>query len=369
MHPFTYTTARTVDEAIEMVGEKGRYLAGGIDLLAEMKDYLLTPSPEILVNVKRVQRPSNVVTGIAPKTSAATGSVPFLNRISFIDSSAAAVDAKVSGASAFPGKAAPAEHFRIDANVTIAEIAASADLKKTFPGLTHAAGEVGSTQIRNVATIAGNLLQHSRCWYYRHTDVTCQKKGGDKCLARDGENRYHALFTGGSCVTVIASNMATMLTALDAAVTVRRGRATATLSMPELYAEAWKEAAAHHSLDSQDFLTGVNIPTTRKRCAYRQQSEKKEFDWALVSCAAAGNVTNGVITDARVVLGCVAPVPYMSVDVNNFLQGKPLNEETATKAADMLLKDAKPLSQNGYKVPLAHTLVRRALLALNETAG
>jgi xanthine dehydrogenase YagS FAD-binding subunit len=94
-------------------------------------------------------------------------------------------------------------------------------------------------------------------------------------------------------------------------------------------------------------------------------SEKSEFDWALVSCAAAGNVTNGTITDARVALGAVAPVPYMVEEANQFLEGKPLTDENASKAADMILKDAKPLAHNGYKVPLAHTLIRRTLLALN----
>ncbi|PTY00871.1 hypothetical protein DB346_14780 [Verrucomicrobia bacterium LW23] len=346
MHSFTYSTARSVDEAIALVGDKGRYLAGGIDLLAELKDYLVTPAPDILVNVKRVGQPGG------PAGGAGDAKMGLLNGIVHV---------------APAGK--EGEAYKLGANVTIAEVAANAALKKAFPGLTHAAGEVGSTQIRNVATLAGNLLQHSRCWYYRHPDVTCQKKGGDKCLARDGENRYHALFTGGSCVTVAASNMAMVLTALDAKATVRRGKETVTLSMPDLYAKAWTDAAAHHSLAPQDFLTSVTVPTLRKRSAYRQQSERKEFDWALVSCAAAGNVNGGVLTDARVVLGCVAPIPYMSLEVNNFLQGKPLNEATATAAADMLLKGARPLSQNGYKVPLAQALVKRALLALNETAG
>ena len=122
---------------------------------------------------------------------------------------------------------------------------------------------------------------------------------------------------------------------------------------------------AHHLRNPTDFLIGVSVPSQRKRSAYRQVSEKSEFDWALVSCAAAGNVTNGAITDARVVLGAVAPVPYMVEAANDYLEGKPLTDVYASHAADLILADAKPLAQNGYKVPLAHALIRRTLLALN----
>jgi xanthine dehydrogenase YagS FAD-binding subunit len=109
----------------------------------------------------------------------------------------------------------------------------------------------------------------------------------------------------------------------------------------------------------------VSVPTTRARSAYRQVSEKREFDWALVSCAAAGNVANGKITDARVALGAVAPVPYVVEEANEYLEGRLLNDETVSKTADIILRNAKPLAHNGYKVPLAHTLIRRTLLALN----
>ena len=129
--------------------------------------------------------------------------------------------------------------------------------------------------------------------------------------------------------------------------------------------EAWKNPSAHNSLKPEDFLVQVNVPRKRTRSAYRQVSEKSEFDWALVSCAAAGNVADGKITDARVVLGAVAPVPYMVEAANAYLEGKPLTDEHASYAADLILKDAKPLAQNGYKVPLAHALIRRTLLALN----
>jgi xanthine dehydrogenase YagS FAD-binding subunit len=316
MNAFQYASAHSPDEAVTLAGKNGLYLGGGIDLLNLMKDYIQTP--DMLVDVKKVSI-------VAP-----------------------------DGAG-----------HHLPATITVAEIAAHPDLKKAFPGLSEAAGEVGSPQIRNVATLAGNLLQHSRCWYYRQPDIVCLKRGGDMCHAQEGENKYHSLFTGCSCVSPVVSNLSVILTALDAQVVVKRGGKQQTMTMAELYHEAWVNPAAHHSLDPQDFLLGVTVPGKRMRSAYRQQSEKREFDWALVSCAAAGNVTGGVITDARVALGAVAPVPYVVDEANQFLEGKALTEENVSQAADIILKDAKPLEHNGYKVPLAKTLIRRTLLALN----
>ena len=185
------------------------------------------------------------------------------------------------------------------------------------------------------------------------------------CHSHDGENKYHSLFTGNPCISPVVSNLAIILTALDATAHVNRGGKDQAMKMAELYHEAWVNPTAHSSLDPQDFLTQVNVPFSRTRSAYRQVSEKAEFDWALVNCAAAGNVTGGIITNARVVLGAVAPVPYMVAEANKFLEGKPLTDETASKAADLILREAKPLEHNGYKIPLAHALIRRTLLALN----
>lgn len=335
MNAFQYVSATTPDEAIGLIGKNGRYLAGGIDLLGEMKDYIVTP--DVLVNVKG--------------TSEANGQ-PSLNSISSTS----------AGTGQPPSNSAV---YQIGALVTVAEIAANEDLKKALPGLVEAAAEVGSPQIRNVASLAGNLLQHSRCWYYRQPDIVCLKRGGDMCHAQNGENKYHSLFTGCSCVSPVVSNLSVILTALGATVNFKHAGKAQTMTMPELYREAWKNPAAHNSFDPADFLLSVSIPAKRTRSAYRQMSEKSEFDWALVSCAAAGNVTDGKITDVRIALGAVAPVPYVVEKANHFLEGKALTDENASKTADLILHDAKPLAHNGYKVPLAHTLIRRTLLALN----
>jgi xanthine dehydrogenase YagS FAD-binding subunit len=227
---------------------------------------------------------------------------------------------------------------------------------------------VASQQIRNVATVGGNLAQHSRCWYYRHRDTVCLKKNGDLCYARNGENRYHSLFTGNTCISPVVSSLATTFAALDAtAIVLREGRET-RMTMAELYHSAWENPLAHNSLNPGDLILRVEIPTARSRSAYLQASDKHTFDWALVSCAAAADVQGGVLKSPRVALGSISNVPHQVEAANQFLDGKALDEATVTQAADLILKDAKPLEHNGYKVPMAHALIRRTLLKLKGAA-
>jgi len=316
--PFQYASATSVANARELLGKDGRYLAGGIDLLGEMKEYIA--EPKILVNIK---------------------SLPGADKIE-------------------PGEAI----WTIGTNVTVAELEQHSELKKVFPGLQQAAADVGSQQIRNVATVGGNLAQHSRCWYYRHRDIQCLKRGGDTCYARHGENKYHSLFTGNTCISPVVSNLAVALGALDATVVVQRGDQALKLSIPEFYAKAWDNPTAHHSLEPGDLVLRVEVPVRQKASAYKQVSEKSEFDWALVSCAAAGKVDGSKLGQVRIFLGAVANVPYQVQAANEFLEGKPLDESTADKAAEMILQNAHAQSENGYKIPIARTLIRRTLMQL-----
>lgn len=331
MNPFQYVTASTPEEAVSLIGKNGRYLGGGIDLLDEIKEYIV--SPDVLVALKIPERPDKV----RPAVQLAYGGP------------------------------VPPNSTWIDFNITMTELTAHADIQNQFPALSEAAGEVGSPQIRNVATLGGNLLQHSRCWYYRQPDIVCLKRGGQTCYAQEGENKYSSLFSGCACISPIVSNTAIALAALDASIHLCGGVKfkTVPFTIADLYSRAWENPSAHNSLKDGFLIDGIVLTKRRTRSAYRQVSEKSEFDWALVSCAAAGNVSGGKITDARVALGAVAPVPYMVEAAHHYLEGKPLTDEHASKAADIILKDAKPLAQNGYKVPLAHTLIRRTLLALN----
>ena len=318
MKAFEYVSAQSAQSAASLAGKDGRYIAGGIDILGELKDRIV--EPKRLVNIK---------------------SLPGSREIK-------------------PGP----QSWTIGANVTVAEIAAHAELRKTFSGLAEAAAEVGSPQIRNVATLGGNLAQHSRCWYYRHPDVRCLKEGGSTCYAREGENKFHSLFTGNPCISPTPSNLAIALSALEAVAHVQRGGKVGKMTMQELYDKAWSNPLAHNSLEPSDLILHVEIPVRQTRSAYLQMAEKHDFDWALVSCSAAARVEGGKVTGARVVLGQVSPIPYRSDDADKFLEGKTLDDAVASEAADLLLKGATPLQHNAYKVPLAHALIRRTLLKL-----
>jgi xanthine dehydrogenase YagS FAD-binding subunit len=319
MKTFAYATAHSTASARELVADHGAYIAGGNDLLGVLKDYLI-PGPDILVNIK---------------------SLPGLNQIERGDQS-----------------------WTIGALVKIAELERDPEIPKVFPGLHDAAMEIASPQIRNVATVGGNLAQNSRCWYFRQRDTVCLKKGGDLCYARDGDNRYHCLFTGNTCISPIVSSLGTTFAALDAAAIVLRDGKETRMSMAELYHRAWENPLAHNSLEPGDLILRVEIPTERPRSAYLQVSDKHTFDWALVSCAAAANVVGGKLNQPRVALGSISPVPHEVSAANDFLNGKMLDEATVSKAADMILADAKPLEHNAYKVPMAHALIRRTLLKL-----
>ncbi len=319
MKAFAYVTAQSAGAAVELVGDGGRFLAGGVDLLGEMKDGIA--APRRLVNVK---------------------AVPELRVIE-----------------------AGAQRWTIGANVTLATLAEQVELRRVFPGLAEAAEHVGSPQMRNIATVGGNLAQHSRCWYYRQRDVACAKKGARRCLARGGENKYHSLWSGSPCLSPCVSNLAIALAALDAKVVVQRGGKQVTWSVAELYERAWNAARAHHSLGAEDLIVRVEVPVREGgRSVYLQMGERSGFDWALVSCAVAGRIDGGVWRGGRIALGCVAPVPWQVAAANAFLEGKAVNEANAAAAAELMLKGAEPRAHNGYKVPLAKALVRRALMGL-----
>jgi xanthine dehydrogenase YagS FAD-binding subunit len=320
MKPFAYVTAQSPDSANELVRGGGSYLAGGVDLLGELKESLLDPS--ILVNIKELPGTRDIIE--------------------------------------------QTDSWTIGANVTLSTLANHAGIRSAFPGLAEATVDVASPQIRNVSTLGGNLAQHSRCWYFRQRDIKCLKNGGATCYAREGENKHHSIFSGNPCISPMVSKPAVALAALDANVTVWRGGKAVSMSIPDLYEHAWFNPLAQHSLRPGDLILSVSVPKSRTRSAYLLVSEKSEFDWALVSCCAAARLENDRVAEASVVLGSVAPVPYERDEVNSYLVGKILNESVATRAADLLLESATPLEHNGYKVPMAKALVRRTLVRLSQ---
>ena len=318
MKPFQYATALSPERAVELAGRDGRFFAGGIDVLGEMKDGL--SAPDVLVNVKELPDTHEITQGN--------------------------------------------DAWTFGTNVRLVELETDPQVRAIFPGLAEAAREVGSPQIRNVATIGGNLAQHSRCWYYRHKDIECLKNGGDTCFARIGKNRHHSLFSGNPCISPVVSNLSVALAALGAEVVVFDGEGERRMTVPELYENAWVNSLAHNSLGPKDLILRVEVPLERDRSAYLQVSEKKRFDWALVSAAAAARVEGRRLHAPRVVLGVVAPVPYQVEEANALLDGQELTEALAEEAAEILLDDARPRTYNGYKVPLAKALAKRALMNL-----
>lgn len=319
MKAFAYVTATSPESAVRFARDRGRFLAGGIDLLGQLKEGLA--DPDLLVNVKNVPGTRDIVPG--PR------------------------------------------HWTIGANVTLTTLAEHAELRQIFPGLAEAAQDVGSPQMRNVATVGGNLAQHSRCWYYRQRDLRCLKKGTTRCLARGGETKYHSLFAQSRCLSPCVSNLAIMLSALDARAIVQRGRKAVTLTLAQLYEQAWTNGRLHHSLGPTDLLLRIELPVTPGlRSTYVQQGEKSDFDWALVSCAAAGRVEGGRLRGVRLALGCVAPVPWVVPAAHRALENQEPTAATAAAAAAVLLRGADPTEHNAYKLPLAEALIKRAILAL-----
>lgn len=322
MNRFEFARPTSVGEARELVAQKpGSVLkAGGIDLLDHLKEHLVEP-PRI-VDLK---------------------SIPGLNQIR--------VEADGS--------------LRIGTLATLAQVAAHAGVAQSHPALAQACGEAASPQIRNVATIGGSVLQRPRCWYYRLESYKCLKKGGDVCYAVNGENRYLSIFGGGPSYATHPSNAAVALVALNATLALEGPRGKRAVPAEGFFTLPGKDPLRENQLGKDEILTEIRVPPAAGvRSVYEEVRERAAFDWPLVSVAAALKSSGGVIREARVVLGAVAPIPWRSTSAEQALVGKGLNEATAAAAAQAAIVGASPLSDNGYKVGLMQMLVRRTLLSV-----
>jgi xanthine dehydrogenase YagS FAD-binding subunit len=323
MKPFDYALPPDPKSAAALLRErpgKARPIAGGTDLIPRMKAGLT--APERLVNLK---------------------SIPGLDRI----------EPRPDG-------------MHLGALVTLARLAADPALRRDFTALAEAAGDAATPQVRNAGTLGGNLCQRPRCWYFRHPDFRCRKKGGEECFALEGENKYHAIFGGPECRIVHPSNTAPALMALDSRVVVLSGRKSREIPTEKFFALPAVDVSRENVLEEGELVTGVRIPrppeATRSR--YGEIRERATFDFALVSCAVALTFDGGRCVRARVVLGSVAPVPWRCPGAEAILTGARLDETVAGRAAAAALEGADPLSGNRYKVSLARTLLRRTLTSL-----
>jgi xanthine dehydrogenase YagS FAD-binding subunit len=238
-------------------------------------------------------------------------------------------------------------------------------VREKYAALAASANEAATPQIRNLATVGGNLLQRPRCWYFRNPDVHCLKKGGERCYAVGGLNRYHAILGGGPSFIVHPSNLAPALIALGASVELVGPAGARSIELEQFFTLPKSDPSRENVLQAGEVITEIVVPAppTDSRSAYLEAREKQSFDWPLVSVAAVLTTDHGRIARAaRIVMGAVAPIPWRAPQAEQVIVGARVNYEHATRAADAALAGAAPLSENGYKVPIAKALVRRAIL-------
>jgi xanthine dehydrogenase YagS FAD-binding subunit len=249
------------------------------------------------------------------------------------------------------------------AAATLTELVAHAEATKMYPALAQAAEEVGTLQIRNAGTVGGNLNQRPRCWYYRNEEFDCLKKGGSRCFAVDGENQYHAIFGNGPCHIIHPSSLALPLIAYDARFRIIGPAGEREVAAADYFVMPDKNIFGETVLAPNELLTHVTLPPPRGvRSATYEVRFKQSHDWPLAAASVVLTMSGQTIKAARVVLGAVAPIPWRSAPAEAALAGKPLTEETAMAAADAAITGAKPMSGNAYKVQIARTAVKRAVM-------
>jgi xanthine dehydrogenase YagS FAD-binding subunit len=256
--------------------------------------------------------------------------------------------------------------LRVGPMATLASLAAHPLLRERYPALADALADSASPQIRNVATLGGNLLQRPRCWYFRSHAFHCLRKGGGHCFAIQGENQYHAIFNNMPCAIVHPSTAATALVALGASVELTNAAAvTRRLRLEDFLVPVERDLQRENDLAPQEILTAIRLPKlpSGARMAHIKQGEKDSFDWPLADVAVLLDLdSEGMCTSASIVLGAAAPVPYRARAAEAVLAGRRIDETAAAQAARAALEGATPLSKNAYKLPLFEALVRRAVL-------
>jgi xanthine dehydrogenase YagS FAD-binding subunit len=317
---FFHHIPTTLHEALALLGPAARPLAGGTDLVTLMKPRLA--EPEHLIAVRR----------LLPR-----------------------------------GIRQEAEGVTLGASTTLRDIERHPLLNRRYTALSQSAAVAATVQLRNVATIGGNLLQRPRCWYFRSPHVHCWLKGGERCPAREGENRQHALFGGSPCVAVHPSDPATALLAFDAYVRIAGPHGERAMALEEFFALPEDGRRNETRLAQDELILGIEMPShpDETRSTYLKAMDRAAFSFALAGVAAVLRVSRGSkIAHARIVLSGVAPIPWRAQAAERVLVGAMAGEETFDKAAEAAVSGAAPLRLNGFKVPLARTLVRRALRAL-----
>lgn len=327
MKAFRLHTPKSMEQALALLDtgrdpkqrDRTKLLAGGQDLLTEMKEHLI--EPDDLVNLK---------------------GVPGLDRIE--------IDA--------------AGNVAIGALTTIAALEEDAGVRDRFRILHEAAASIASPQIRSQGTVGGNLCQRPRCWYYRSELARCIKKGGSECFSYQGLNKYNAIFGGGPSYIVHPSDLAPALVAMSARAELRSSSGQRTLELEKFFTLPSEGSVVRENvLAPGEIVERVDVPAPESgmRSTYLKFKERGSYDFALASVALALWLDGKTVRRARLVLGGVAPIPWRCVSAEKLLVGRALEPATYEAAAAEALKGAEPLAHNGYKVPLAKGLIVRAL--------
>jgi xanthine dehydrogenase YagS FAD-binding subunit len=323
MNKITFVNAKTLDEAVAALGAGAEVIAGGTDIYNSMKAMTLAKPPTKLVNVMKI---------------------PGLSYI------------KEEGGM-----------LKLGANTTLTEIADSDVVKAKWPALAAAAKAVGTPQLRNMGTIAGNIAQELRCWYFRceHNEFNCLRKGGQLCYMMAGNSlRHSALFPAGGCVTCSTSDTAVPLTALGATVVTTKK----SIAIKDFY------TALGNVLEATEIIKEIQVPTPAAgtKQTFTRWAERKALDFAESSVCAVWSVSGSNVSNAVIVMGAVSPVPVRATAAETYINGKPINAANAEAAGAEAVKSAQILAGNsGYsnvmgnkwKVQIAKTMVKRALLA------
>jgi xanthine dehydrogenase YagS FAD-binding subunit len=321
MRPFAYERAADADSAVAAVAGRpdAVFLAGGTNLVDHMKLGLV--APELLVDVSRL---------------------PF-----------GAVEELPDGG------------LRIGAGVRNSELAADPLVRERYPALAQALLAGASGQLRNLATTGGNLLQRTRCAYFQDVTTPCNKREpGSGCSALDGYTRYHAILGASEhCVAVNPSDMAVAMVMLDAVVQVQGPDGARSIAAAELHRLPGDAPERDTMLEHGELITAVDLPALpiAARSAYRKVRDRASYAFALVSVAAALDVDDGHIRDVRIAFGGLAHKPWRAGRAEQELRGAPATEERFRAAADAELADARPLRDNGFKVPQARAALTAVL--------
>jgi xanthine dehydrogenase YagS FAD-binding subunit len=321
MRPFTYESLSSVKEAASRSGSGSAFIAGGTTMVDLMKLEVLTP--EQLVDITQL-----------PMRGIELG----------------------------------ADGLRIGAMERMSDVAAHPAVSANYPVVAESLLKSASPQIRNMASIGGNLLQRTRCGYFRDISTPCNKREpGSGCSAFDGENRTHAIFgTSALCVATHPSDLAVALVALDAELRLESGAGGRVIKLDDFYLLPGETPEKENVLAPGELITEVRIPRLdwARKSTYLKVRDRESYEFALTSAAVALNIDGDQIREARVAVGGVGTKPWRLPAVAQSLVGKSVNRETFTQAAALAAEGAKPLRHNRYKIELVQRTITRALMNL-----